>query len=175
MEARAVIENIEKTRQSVELLGGQFRNHYILKDTIYIPRNGQYDLSHDSIRIRENIKTNWPVKKYILTRKQTQSSGTGKIDNVIMKKEFDTEEEASTYMDQNMPDFMKGFEYEKEGWQYQLDKNRIFIEDIKGWKPSIEIEAGTEKEIDDLLARIGIIETVHSSVPEIMRSVLNVR
>lgn len=60
----------------------------------------------------------------------------------------------------------------REGWQYNLGDSRIFIEDIDGFKPSIEIVSETEQEIQDLLNKIGIMEIIKESVPEVMRKIL---
>jgi hypothetical protein len=91
-----------------------------------------------------------------------------------LKKEFDSEEEANNFIEAELSsEFEHGFEYEREGWQYDLGKHRIFVEDIKGFKPSIEIEASTEKEIEVLFEKIGVLEKIHASMPEIMRGILN--
>lgn len=169
---RAIIENIEKAKASVESLGGRFKSHYILKDIIFVPKKEDYDLSDDFVRVRVNIKSDWPTKRVILVRKQTEFKEPGKIDKVILKEEFDTEEEAFAFIKEKLPEFQKGFEYEREGWQYQLNDNKIFIENIKGWKPSVEIEADSEEQLKELFDKIGILELVKSSVPEIMRKLL---
>ena len=119
-----------------------------------------------------NIKSDWSTKKVILVRKQTKFKDTGKIDNIILRKEFELEEKSFAFIKEKLSEFKKGFEYEREGWQYQLNDNRIFIEDINGWKPSVEIEAKSEKQLKELFDKIGIVELVKSSVPEIMRKLL---
>ena len=172
IEGRAVIENIEKTKVSVESLEGKFKSHYILKDIIFIPKKEDYNLNDDFIRVRVNIKSDWPTKKVILIRKQTEFKKIGKIDKVILKEEFDTEEDAFAFIKNKLPEFQKGFDYKRDGWQYQLNNNRIFIEDIKGWKSSIEIEAESEEELKKLFDKIGILELVKYSIPEIMRRLL---
>jgi len=173
IEGRAIIENIEKTKKSVESLGGKFKSNYILKDIIFVPKKKKYKLNDDFLRVRINIKSDWPTKKVILIKKQTEFKNTGKIDKIIFKKEFDTEEEASSFIKSNIPGFQRGFEYEREGWEYELEKNRIFIEDIKGWKPSIEIEAEKERDLKDLFKQIEFIELVKDSAPEVMSKLLN--
>ncbi|UCD03983.1 MAG: hypothetical protein JSW73_05635 [Candidatus Woesearchaeota archaeon] len=172
IEGRAIIESIKKTRASVESLGGQFKSNYIGRDIIFLPEREDYNLSDDFVRVRVNIKSNWPTKRVILTRKQTDFREIGKVDNVILSEEFDTEEEAFSFIEKNLPEFQKGFEYEREGWQYQLKHNRIFIEDIKGWRPSVEIEAKSEEELKELFDKIGILELVKDSIPKIMRRIL---
>ncbi len=169
---RAVISNIEKVKNLLESWGSQFKSKYILKDIIFVPKKEEYNLSDDFVRVRINIRSDWPTKRVILVRKQTEFKETGKIDNLILKKEFDTEEEAFAFITKEIPEFKRGFEYERIGWEYVLDENRIFIEDIKKWKPSIEIEANSDAELQELFDKIGILETVNSSVPEIMRQII---
>ncbi len=172
IEGRAIIEDIEKVKASVESLGGQFKRNYILKDIIFVPKKENYNLSDDFVRVRVNIKSDWSTKRVILVRKKTEFKDIGKIDKIILKQEFDTEEEAFAFIEREIPEFNKGFEYERNGWQYQLNDNRIFIEDINGWKPSVEIEAKSEEKLKELFDKIGILELVKSSVPELMRKLL---
>jgi adenylate cyclase class IV len=172
IEGRAIVESIEKAKVSVESLGGIFKSNYILKDIIFVPKKENYNLSDDFVRVRINIKSDWPTKRVILIRKQTEFKEVGKIDKTILRKEFDSEEEAFSFIQENLPAFKKGFEYEREGWQYQLNDYRIFIEDIKGWKPSIEVEVKDEERINEIFRKIGILELVKASVPKVMKQLL---
>jgi len=119
-----------------------------------------------------NVKSDWPAKRVVVVRKQTKFRRIGKTDKIILKKEFDNEEEAFLFAKEKFPEFQRGLEYERKGWEYRLDDKGIFIERIKGWKPSIEIEAKNGKEIKELFNKIGILELVKDSVPEIMRQIL---
>lgn len=85
IELRAVISDINKTREIVEKLGGKFVSNYELKDIIFI-KNINDDLSKDFVRVRINIKSDWKTKKVILIRKQTDFLDIGKKDKVILKK-----------------------------------------------------------------------------------------
>lgn len=172
IEGRAIIESIDKAKASVEKIGGQFKSNYIFKDIIFVSKKRHYNLNDDFVRVRINIKSDWPTKKVILVRKQTKFKKIGKIDKVILKKEFESEEEAFAFIKEKLPDFKKEFEYKREGWQYQLKDNKIFIENIKGWEPSVEIEADSEEQLKELFEKIGILKLVKSSVPEIMRKLL---
>ena len=166
---RALIKSIEKTRTIIESMDAQFKSNYILKDIIFVPTKENYNLNDDFVRVRINIKSDWPGKRVILVRKQTEFKKTGKVAKLIIKQEFDTKAEAFTFIEQEAPEFQKGFEYEREDWQYQLNDNKIFIEDIKGWKLSVEIEAESEEKLKELFDKIVILERVRDSVPEIMR------
>ena len=167
IEARAVIESIEKAKSAVESLGGELKSNYAFKDIIFIPKSGNFDLNKEFVRIRVYTKTDWPTKDVVLIKKQAEWKKQGKVDKTLLKKEFDTEQEAFDFIEKNLPDLKKGFEYSREGWQYQLGNSRIFIEDIKGYKPTIEIEA--EDKLDNLFDKIGVLEKLKDSVPEIIR------
>ena len=173
IEARALIKNIEETKKKLEDLGATFDSNYAFKDIIFIPSKGVYDLKKDFLRSRVYIKNNWSTKKVILVRKQTEFKSVGKVDTVMLRKEFDTEEEANDFVKKEFgSEFKHGFEYEREGWQYNLAKHRIFVEDIKGYKLSIEIEAETDDQIRSLFEKIGIVEEIKTSIPEAMRQIL---
>lgn len=173
IEGRALILNIEQTRKKLAELEAVFNNNYAFKDIIFVPKKGNYNLNDDFLRVRVYIKTSWPTKKVVLVRKQTEFKKIGKVDNVILKKEFDTEQEAIDFVSTELgAEFERGFEYDREGWQYDFGKHRIFVEDIKGYKPSIEIEANSEDEIESLFTKIGVIEKINNSVPEVMRKIL---
>ena len=174
IEGRATIENIKETIKKLEKMGALFDSEYSFKDIIFVPKKGIYDLNKDFLRARVYIKNDWPTKNVVLVRKQTLFNDIGKIDNLILKKEFDTEKECFDFIKLEFNDeFEKSFEYERIGWQYNFENHRGFIEDIKGYNPSIEIEVATNSkdELESLFKRIGIIEKVHNSMPEVMRKI----
>jgi len=172
IEARAIIENIEKTKEKVEELGAEFKNDYAFKDIIFVPKKEDFNLSDDFVRVRVYSLTYWKTKNVVLVRKKTEFKEKDKIDKIILREEFDTKKEAFDFISKNLAEFEKGFDYSRKGWEYHLDNKRIFIEDIEGYKPSIEIEAKDEKELEDLFDKIGIIEIVKESVPEIIRKLI---
>ncbi len=170
IECRGIILNIEDTKKEVEKLGAVFKSEYMFKDIIFIPNKDYFNLSDDFLRMRVYTKTNWPTKKIVLVRKQTEFKSIGKVDKIILKEEFDTEKDALEFINKNLaPEFKQGFEFSRTGWQYQLEDKRIFIEDIKGFKPSVEIEVNTEEELTPLFEKLNIIKKVKESMPEIMR------
>lgn len=172
IEARALILDIQQTRQRLEELGAVFDSDYGFKDIIFVPKKEAYNLSDDFLRARVYTNNNWETKPVVLIRKQTEFKEVGKIDHILLRQEFDTEQEAVDYVMTNLRDmFAYGFEYERNGWEYQFEGRQIFIEDIKGYKPSIEIEADSEQEIESLFSRIGILEKVSVSIPEVMEMI----
>ena len=168
IEIRGIIKDIKETRRKVEELGGELRSNYEFKDVIF-SEDINNNLKKDFLRLRIYSKNNWPVKDFVLVRKKTEFKKFGKISNKILKKEFDNKKDSISYIKENFPGFKKTIEYSREGWQYQLDKNKIFIENIKEYKPSIEIEAENKKELKTLLKKFNVLKTLKEPLAEIMR------
>jgi len=174
IEGRAIISNIQETKQRVKSLGGDFKSSYAFKDIIFVPKKKNYNLSDDFLRVRVISKNNWPTKNVVLVRKQTEFKDIRKVDNIILKKEFDTESEALDFIKKELSaEFEYGFEYSREGWEYKLESRRIFIEDIENLKPSIEIEADSEENLQRLFDKIGVVEKLRKSIPEMVRESLS--
>ena len=64
------------------------------------------------------------------------------------------------------------YEYSREGWEYSLGKNGIFIEYIEKLGPTIEIEADNKSDLEDLFKLFEVRERFSESTPEIMRKLL---
>lgn len=173
IEGRAIIKNIAETRNKLGSIGATFDNSYSFRDIIYIPTKEVFNLDADFIRVRCYIKNNWESKPVVLIRKQTEFKDIGKIDKIILRKEFDSAEEAYTFItDELGSDFKIGFEYTREGWEYSLEGKRIFVEDIKGWSPSIECESESEEELASFFNQLETGELIKTSVAQIMRNIL---
>ena len=164
IQERAIISDIQKTKQMVENLGAVFNGDYIFKDKIFI--SGNKNDSNYFLRIRIYLKNNWPTKNVVLIKVESKSSGQI---NIFFRQEFDAEQDAVNFIKQNFSDFKYAFEYSREGWLYDLGKTRIFIENIEELKPSIEIEAGSEEEIQSLFGKLGAGKKIESVFQEIRR------
>ncbi|HLC75403.1 MAG TPA: hypothetical protein VJH88_06150 [Candidatus Nanoarchaeia archaeon] len=164
-EARAIIQDIEKAKIAVEAAGAMYKGNYKFRDVIF----KENDSDDDILRMRIYIKSNWPTRKVSVIRKKTEFNGLIQKNKVILKLEFESESEALEFMSKKIAKslIMKA-EYVREGWEYQLKSARIFIEDIKGWKPTVEIEAETAADIENIFDKIEVIKRLHESVPEIM-------
>jgi adenylate cyclase class IV len=174
IEARATIKDIKETQKKIEQLGGIFKNYYSFTDIVFIPKIGEINLNKEFVRLRILKVNNWPTKDIILIHKKTNWKKTSKIDNVIFKKEFDVIEDAVNFIKRHFQNKLKkSFEYFREGWEYHLGNKRIFVEDIKNFKPTVEIEAENEKELDNIFKKLEVIERLSNSVPEIMSKNLN--
>lgn len=169
-EARGVIKNIENVRKKIEQLGGSFKNNYSFTDIIFLPISKKINLNKEYIRLRIYKVNNWPTKDIILVHKKTEWKEKSKFSKVLIKKEFNTRKYANDFINKNFKEkIKKGFEYFRKGWEYQLGKIKLFVEDIKGFKPTIEIEAKSEKDLKNLFKQLEITKKLSDSVPEIMR------
>ncbi len=169
-EARGIINSIDTVKKRITQLGGSFKNNYSFTDIIFLPISKKLNLNKEFIRLRIYKINNWSTKDIILVHKKTEWKEGSKSSKILLKKEFDTRKEANAFINKNFKNkIKKGFEYFRKGWEYQLGKSRLFVENIKGFKPTIEIEAKDEKDLKNLFKQLGITKKLSDSVPEIMR------
>ncbi len=173
LEARGKIKNIEEIKRKIEKIGGVYDSYYSYTDIIFISTTGKVDLNKEFIRIRILKVNNWKTKNVVLVHKKAEWIGEAKIDNFILKKEFDELDKALDFIEKNYKGKLKeGFKYFREGWQYGLGKNRIFAEDIENLGPMVEIESEDENDLESIFKKLEIKDRVSDSVPEMMRKIL---
>lgn len=173
IEGRGIIKNIENARKKIEKIGGIFKDQYSFTDIIFVFKSSKTKLNKELIRLRIYKINNWPTKDVILIHKTTSWKGNSKTDNIILRKEFNTAEEAINFINKNFKNKpKKDFEYFREGWEYDFDRKKVFVEDIKGFKPTVEIEAENEEELNNVFKKINVIKRLSDSVPEIMRKII---
>lgn len=63
-------------------------------------------------------------------------------------------------------DFYKSFSFSRCGWEYCLESMLIYVEEIDGLSPSIEVIAPSYQEILMLFKDLKIAEILTDSVPE---------
>lgn len=174
IEARGIIKNIQETKMKIEKIGGKYDSRYSYADIIFIPISGEADLNKEFVRVRVLKVNNWQTKNVVLVHKTAEWKGKAKIDNFILKKEFNTAEEAIDFIKEHYKGKLKeSFKYFREGWEYHFGKNRIFVEDIEKLGPTIEVEAENENELSDIFKSLEIMEKVSDSVPEMIGKILN--
>ncbi len=173
IEARGIIKNVDETKKKIEKIGSVYDSYYSYTDIIFIPISGEVDLNKEFVRVRVLKVNNWQTKNVILVHKKAEWNGTSKIDNFILKKEFNTVEEAVNFIKEYYKNKLKeSFRYSREGWEYHFGKNRIFVEDIEKLGSTIEVEAENENELSCIFKKLEITERVSDSVPEMMRKAL---
>jgi hypothetical protein len=92
-------------------------------------------------------------------------SDPGVSGSLKMKKQFDTMKEADIFLS----DYRFAFSYQRKGIEYQLDDVKIFVEDIEGLPPSIELVSPSKKNIDHLFDNLAPIQMLSDSVPRLIQ------
>ena len=171
-EGRAIIKNIKETKKRVENLGGVLKGIYSFKDIIFIPISKKINLNEEFIRLRVYKINNWPTKNIILNYKKTFWKNGTKRSKIILKKEFDKKEQAIKFINRYFnKQLRRYFEYSRKGWEYFIGKKRIFVEDIKGFKPSVEIETKDKNELNKIFKQLKIIKKISDTVPKAMEKI----
>lgn len=170
-EARGKIKDIEDARNTAEKIGGIFKGYYHNVDVIFKPK--KVDPEKGVVALRIFDINNRETESYIITHKIAEWSGKIKTDKIILKNRFDTMAEVLDFMiDHYGNDLKDHYQYSREGWEYHLEKGDIFIENIEGLGPTIEIEADNTDDLENLFKLFDVTERFSESTPEIMRKLL---
>lgn len=167
-EARGKIKYIKDAINVAEKIGGIFKGSYSFTDIIFKAKKADSEKGVITLRIFKI--NNRQTKNYIFTHKIAEWSDKTKTDKIILKSKFDTMEEALDFMIDYYGDGLKeDYEYSRDGWEYHLNKNRIFIENIEKLGPTIEIEAENKSDLENLFKLFEVSERFSESTSEIMR------
>ena len=159
-EIRAVINETEAIRTTLHQQGAAYKGDYGFIDHIYRHAN-QSNLNDEFVRIRQYIKTNWQQKSVVIIHK-IRDAHEGNH-QTLLKEECETVEEAGQFIPR---DFGFQFSFSRQGWEYGFNHMRIFVEEIEGLPPSIEVLAATHQQVLDLFADLNITQILTDSVPE---------
>lgn len=167
-EIRAYIQDIASVKNRLIHLGATFKSEYAFTDYIYQPKEANWNLNKEFIRLRVYEKTNWDQKKCVLVHKMKKTQGvTGKI---LIHKEFDLISQAQQELKDN---YSFIFSFYRKGWQYSLNDSQIFVEDIENLNATIEIVASDKEKIDDLFSKLSITDVIEYSVPYLIQNYLH--
>ena len=170
-EARAIIKDIEKAKRTLEKLGAESQGSYSFTDTIFAPKSNNFNLNNETLRLRSIKKSNHETKPFVLVQKKYELKNGIQKDKTLLRKEFNTENEALGFIHTYFK-FNPLFEYYRDGEEFHLGKARIFIEDIKDFKPCVEVEAKDEKDIEEIFLKLNIAERLTETLPETMRKII---
>ena len=172
-ETRCKIKDIRGAKNIAEKIGGIFKGYYSNTDIIF--KTEKADSEKGVIVLRIFKINNRQTKNFILTHKIAEWMDTIKTDRIILKEKFDTMEDALSFMKDHYGDGIKeDYKYSREGWEYHLDKNRIFIENIEKLGSTIEIEADNKIDLENLLKSFETIECFSESTSEIIKKLQNI-
>lgn len=172
IEARAFVSEIESTRKTLDE-EAVFKGEYVCRDIIFIPTDSSLSLKDEFLRLRVNEKNIWNEKDVIVAIKQTEQKKVGKNSIIPLRVEFDTEEEARRYIEENLVErFKYGFQFKRTGWQYDLGEDQIDLERVEDVPNcyTIEVKSPTEGGLRKLLGMFQITSVITGpSVVEIQK------
>lgn len=151
-DARIFLNEIDTARKILNDNQALFKGDYVIHDAIYASKDPLVGIDKVFLRLRSVPKNIWPEKPFIVAVKLTELKQIGKQSIIPVKKFFDSKNEAeqfiqNTYADQF--DFL--YEFDRNGWQYDLGQDQIDLEYIEGHY-SIEFKSPTEVGLQKLLA-----------------------
>ena len=168
-EIRAFIIDIEQARSQLSSLNAEFKWEYEFSDYIYYPLDRDFDLNKEFVRLRVFQETHWDQKVVELSHKV--KGGPGLQGSLKMKEEFNTVEEAETFL----TGYRLAFSYERRGFEYVLDDVKIFLEDVHGLQPSVELVSPSKENINQILDNLAPVEILSDSIPKLMQNIIDIR
>ncbi len=164
LEVRAYVTSLELTMNHLAKIGASQLSDYAFKDYIYHPKERAYDLNLEFVRLRVFQKASWNQKMVELVHKVKIKQGiTGELK---LKRQFDKPQEANDFL----KSYVLTFSYGRKGKEYGLENLKIFLEDIEGLPPSIEILAPSKREMDTFFHGLPSASMVSDSVPKLIEA-----
>ncbi len=153
IDARNFVDSLDTARNILIREGAVFKGEYDIHDSIYRLKDMSVGIEKTFLRFRIVPVNIWNEKSYIVSIKHTELKEVGKESIIPVKVQFDTEEEARTFVQEKYSDvFEFDFEFSRKGWQYDLGEDQVDLEDIQGHY-SIEFKSKTEKGLNALLTK----------------------
>lgn len=165
-EIRGYVSDIITTQKKLAALGATYKGYYQATDYVYDSATHAFDFNLEFVRVRVYQFTQWQTKQCVAIHKQRNQYGFSA--KTVWYQEFDTFEQAQEFLKNN---FILQFSYNRKGWEYDLNSMRIFVEDIQGIKPSIEVIGQDEKMIGDLFKNLEVHEIISDSIPRLLRRI----
>jgi hypothetical protein len=152
LDARIFLDNLDRAKQTLQAHNALFKGEYSIHDIIYASKNPKETLDKVFLRLRLIPKNIWSEKNVVVTIKNTELHDVGKKSIILLKKEFDTKDEAEKFVqDHYGHQFDYSYEFDRIGWQYDLGEDQVDLEDIEG-NFSIEFKSPTEEGLKKILA-----------------------
>jgi adenylate cyclase class IV len=171
VEKRCKIKDVDDTRKIIETIGGIYKGYYSATDIIFKPKKAESE--EGTIVLRVFKINSRQTKNIVLTHKIAEWDDKIKTDRIILKKKFDTIGKAILFIiDRYGIGTKDDYTYSRDGWEYHLDKNRVFIEYIEKLGPTMEIESDNKKDLENLFKHFEITECFSEPVSEVMRKLI---
>lgn len=161
VEIRAIIHDSSNARVDLMWEQAAYQGDYAFNDYIFSNCDSNNTLNDEFFRIREYQITKWEQKPVVAVHKIRNPYG--EKHNILFEEEYDTLAQAQKMVPKY---FSKKCSFFRRGWEYRLENMRIFVEEIDGLQPSIEVIAKTQEEIFNLFEKIKIVTILTDSVPQ---------
>ena len=163
LEARTFVDTLDSAKEILEKENAIFRGHYVIHDYIFASKDKSLPLEKLFLRLRLIPINIWNEKNVVVAKNSI----------VPVRKEFDTEEEGRAFIEENYSEtFEFVYDFEREGWQYDIGSDQVDLEDIEG-HPSIELKSDTVDGLQKLLNTFNIKNTIKGPSVVQIRKILN--
>lgn len=162
-ELRAKISAIESICLQLQKCDAFFHGDYTFTDYLYYFPDKKIDFNKEFTRLRVYQKTHWNQKNFVIVHKVKEQPG--KSGKIVWHEECDSLEQAEQLLEKYGAIFL--FSFFRHGYEYTLNGMRIFVEEIQGLPPTIEIIGDDLQAISELFNQIHA-EVVYDSVAELV-------
>ena len=133
------------------------KGDFAFYDLIYVNKNGA-SITEDTLKIRVYQINHWDCKNVLVIRKVAPLINGSKEDKVLLRKEFDNEEEAIKFVNDNyLNEYKFAFKLQKSGMQYGNEKIDLWKEDVLGIGLSVEVGSEDENLLEKVFNSLDLI------------------
>lgn len=175
IEARTFVTEIDSTRKILEENNAIFKGEYVLSDKVYSSYNPVKLLNDEFLRLRTYHKNIWPQKDIIVAVKIHDQKEIGVDAEVPLKKEFDTIEDAETFIEENLLNQYKyEYEFTRTGWQYSLGEDEIDLERVDDLQDfyTVEFKSNTIEGLKRLESLLELKDVIRGPIAFHMKELL---
>lgn len=161
LEARGFVKELDSARKILKEKEADYKGEYLIRDIIYKSKDPNLSLTDVFLRLRMVPVNIWEDKEFIVAVKKTDLKEIGKNSIIPTKEQFDTEEEARNFINNNLLDkFEYDYEFERKGWQYFIGEEGVDLEEVEGGHYTIEVKSETEEGLKKLVDMFNIEDVI---------------
>ncbi len=164
---RCILKN-DNVDEVVKQYGLKYKYDFSFYDLVYVNVDGT-SITDDTLKIRVYQINHLKNKNVLVIRKVASLVNGSKEDKVLLREEFDTEEDAQKYVNDNLlKDYNFAFKLQKRGIQYCNEKFDLWKEDISDLGISVEIGSDDNDLMEEVFSSLNVEERLTMSLPEYM-------
>lgn len=175
IEARSFVSEIDTVRKILEEHGAIYKGEYVLNDKIYASYNPPKGLDDEFLRVRTHHKDIWG-NPYVLVAVKIHEQKEIGVDTVVpLKRGFETEEEALSYVQEHLLDrYTYEYEFNRTGWQYSLGEDEIDLERVDDLKDfyTVEFKSSTVEDLKKLESLLQLKDVIRGPIASHMKELL---